>query len=58
MLSNSKNIKELNTNFEINFAIKIHAPRFCARPGAHPDIFLALSGESIPQQKSASARKH
>lgn len=34
-----------------------HAPRFCARPGAHPDMFLALSGVSIPQQKSASANK-
>lgn len=34
-----------------------HAPRFCARPGAHPEMFLALSGVSIPQQKSASANK-
>lgn len=36
-----------------------HAPRFCARPGAHPDMFFALSGVSMPQQKSASAKhKH
>lgn len=36
---------------------KWNAPRFCARPGSQPDTFLAFSGVSIPQQKSASANK-
>lgn len=43
--------------FFFNQIWKIDAPRFCARPGSQPDIFLAFSGVSIPQQKSASANE-
>lgn len=49
---------EDSKNYWISFLKKKkNAPRFCARPGSHPDTFLAISGVSIPQQKSASAKK-